>query len=170
MYILSLGGSQIGSRPGHTEGKEGTRENRTSFEVFVSEVVSPWEFYSQKTDPQIISRLEHLNRDLNQYCTQAPAKNGPLSTGSSCCVKFTADNLWYRGIILEHMGQCCRVRQVDFGNSEILPWSSIRSLPPQFLSLDPVSFRCSLADVRKPRQAKDWSLEAKTYLEVTKKC
>lgn len=141
---------------------------KESFEVFVSEVVSPWEFYSQKTDPLIISRLEKLNRDINQYCTKVPINKGPLPTGSSCCVKFTADNLWYRGIVLENLGQACLVRQVDFGNSEVIPWSSVLPMPPQFQTLDSVSFRCCLADIRKTRKGRDWDEKAKKYFEVFK--
>ena len=43
----------------------------------------------------------------------------PLSSGSPCCARFSEDNLWYRGKILERMSNSrFKVRFVDYGNCE----------------------------------------------------
>ena len=130
------------------------------FEAIVNAIVNPWEFYVQKTEPQMLARLEKLMQDLNQYINAAPyTSKASFSPGEVCTAKFSLDSLWYRAVILEKLPSAFRVRYVDFGNSEVVQGASIRPLPQQFQSFPPLSLQCSLAGVRKPK-GQDWSPEA----------
>jgi len=140
-----------------------TQKRREPFEAIVNAIVSPWEFYAMKTDKQLLGKLESLMQDLNQHMSESsspPEYPAPLpALGDICAARFSVDSVWYRALILEHVSSGFRVRYIDFGNSEVVPYGDIRPLPQQFRSFPPLSLTCSLAGVRKPR-GQNWSMEA----------
>ncbi|KAI0125205.1 hypothetical protein BJ170DRAFT_584224 [Xylariales sp. AK1849] len=59
----------------------------------------------------------------------------PPKTGDFVAAKFSADNQWYRAKIRsnDRTAKVAEVVYVDYGNSEKIPWSSLRALDqPQF--------------------------------------
>ncbi|KAJ5708874.1 hypothetical protein N7493_010208 [Penicillium malachiteum] len=76
-------------------------------------------------------RSFHLNKSND---TPLP---GPPKAGDWVAAQFTEDGNWYRGRVRrnDREKQTSEVQYVDFGNSETLPWSSLRPLTqPQFSS------------------------------------
>jgi staphylococcal nuclease domain-containing protein 1 len=70
----------------------------------------------------------HLNPSNNQ---QLP---GPPKAGDWVAAKFTEDNEWYRARIRRNNREAkeAEVVYVDYGNSEVVPWSRLRPLADQF--------------------------------------
>lgn len=60
--------------------------------------------------------------------------------------QFTEDNKWYRAEIISVKPSARRaeVRYVDFGNTEVLPYVRIRSIPEEF-----IRFTCQVSSVTK---------------------
>ena len=140
----------------------GQSTRKSPFEVVVNAVVSPWEFYAQKTDSQVLDKLNALMRNLNQQMTTtsyAPESAASLRPGQMCAARFSMDNRWYRAVILEKNPGSFRIRYADFGNSEVVGEGVIRPLPQQFQGFPPLSLQCSLAGVKKPK-GQDWSPDA----------
>ena len=140
----------------------GQSTRKSPFEVVVNAVVSPWEFYAQKTDSQLLDKLNALMRNLNQQMTTtsyAPESAASLRPGQMCAARFSMDNRWYRAVILEKHPGSFRIRYADFGNSEVVGEGVIRPLPQQFQGFPPLSLQCSLAGVKKPK-GQDWSTDA----------
>ncbi|XP_074614107.1 tudor domain-containing 6-like isoform X2 [Acropora palmata] len=139
----------------------GTMANKEPFEVVINAIVNPWEFYAQKTDPELVHKLNNIMGDLNQYMNgnSFPPQSHAFSCGEWCAAKFSLDSLWYRAVILEILPNGFRVRYMDFGNSEVVSGNSIGPLPQHLQSFAPLSLRCSLAGVTKPK-GKEWSAEA----------
>ena len=139
------------------------RTKREPFEAIINAIVSPWEFYAMKTDKQLLGKLKSLMQDLNQRMSgnsSPPECPTPVpASGDICAARFSVDSVWYRALILEHISGGFRVRYIDFGNSEVVPYGDICPLPQQFQSFPPLSLTCSLAGVRKPR-GQNWSVEA----------
>ncbi|KAE8167795.1 SNase-domain-containing protein [Aspergillus tamarii] len=74
-------------------------------------------------------RSFHLNKAND---TPLP---GPPKAGDFVAAKFTEDNEWYRAKVRrnDREKQQAEVLYIDFGNSEVLPWSRLRPLSqPQF--------------------------------------
>jgi hypothetical protein len=65
-----------------------------------------------------------------------------------CCAKFSVDDAWYRGRILECVHEketlTVEVFYVDFGNSEFLPHSRLRHLKKEHAELPQMAVQCSL--------------------------
>ena len=139
----------------------GASVQKEPFEAVVNAIVSPWEFHVQKTDPQLLGRLNELMRDLNQCLNvvSCTPHSKTFSQGEVCAAKFSLDNLWYRAVVLEKLLSDYRVRYMDFGNSEVVHSGSVAPLPQQFQSFPPLSLQCSLAGVTKPK-GQDWSPQA----------
>ena len=55
-----------------------------------------------------------------KYSRMGPDENPllQLHVGSVCVAKYTEDDSWYRGIILEVLRQQVMVQYIDFGNHE----------------------------------------------------
>ena len=135
---------------------------KTPFEAVINAIVNPWEFYAQKTDPQLLHKLNILMRDLNHNITTSPCiqqTKASLFPNQLCAAKFSEDSRWYRAVVLEKLPSGFTVRYVDFGNSEVVPESAVCPLAQQFQSFPPLSLQCSLAGVRKPK-GQDWKPEA----------
>ena len=144
----------------------GTMAKKEPFEVVINAIMDPWEFYAQKTDLELVDKLNNIMGDLNQYmnANSFPPQSQAFSSGQSCAAKFSLDNLWYRAVILEILQNGFRVRYMDFGNSEVVPGNSIGPLPQHLQSFAPLSLRCSLAGVTKPK-GKEWTAEAVSHFK-----
>ncbi|CRG87683.1 Staphylococcal nuclease domain-containing protein 1 [Talaromyces islandicus] len=73
-------------------------------------------------------RSFHLNK-----ANDAPLP-GPPKAGDFVAARFSEDNEWYRAKIRrnDREKKTAEVLYVDYGNSEVIPWSSLRPLSAQF--------------------------------------
>ena len=164
-----------GSSPRGNLGVEGGRDrlNRASFpgmtgdasafapfKGIVNSVVSPWEFYVQKTAAESVQQLNSLGAALNEYIRRnLPKESFALNRPQAiCAAQFSKDNVWYRAEIVQILQEGIHVRFIDFGNSEVVPLCRVRNIPAQFRGPPRSSVACSLSGVRKP--ASVWGPEA----------
>nr|XP_039251310.1 uncharacterized protein LOC120328833 isoform X2 [Styela clava] len=142
------------------------RENNV-FQGTVSDVVSPSRFSVQPK--QNMRRIEKLQHDLNRFyeqrtkeISQLEFKSPPLP-GEYCAVVYQPDNNWYRALVMEASTQpTIMVEYIDYGNMDIVPWTSALKLHPKFSQLPRQSICCCLADV-KPLSPRDVTIDDTAY-------
>lgn len=73
-------------------------------------------------------RTFHINK------SNAAPLSGPPKAGDFVSAQFTEDNEWYRAKIRrnDRENKKCEVVYIDYGNSEVIPWSRLRELKSQF--------------------------------------
>ena len=87
---------------------------------------------------QLASRLQAV------YGSGGPALRGPPEKGMVCCAKFSVDGCWYRSVIENVSAGKVKVQFVDYGNSDVVPASSLRSITPDLLTAPVQVFACKL--------------------------
>lgn len=80
--------------------------------------------------------------------------DGPPKTGEFVSAKFSEDNTWYRARVRRNDREAkkAEVVYIDFGNSEIVPWTSLRPLGAEFSNtkLKPQAVDAQLAFIQLP--------------------
>ncbi|XP_034384240.1 tudor domain-containing protein 6 [Cyclopterus lumpus] len=123
----------------------------------VQHISDPSEFwiqtqtYANKFD-ELMDSIYHLYKvSLNNDVVRNP------TVGIYCAAK-AGDGEFYRATVAEASETQVKVFFVDYGNTEVVDKSNIRTLPDEFKKLPCLSLKCSLAGVR-PKDGK-WSLSA----------
>jgi staphylococcal nuclease domain-containing protein 1 len=79
---------------------------------------------------------------------------GPPKAGEFVAARFTADDQWYRARIRRNDREAkkAEVVYIDYGNSEVIPWSRLRPLSPEFVAskLKPQAVEAQLAYIQMP--------------------
>lgn len=68
-----------------------------------------------------------------------------------CCGRYTQDDLWYRGQIMEIKSADplqVEVLYIDYGTSEVIGLERLKPFPSDLLSLPKQAFRCSIAGLQ----------------------
>ncbi|XP_023281805.1 tudor domain-containing protein 1 [Seriola lalandi dorsalis] len=119
-----------------------------TFKPYVAAVTSPSLFYvlGPSQDQQ---KLQELMMQVAAYCSnnQASLSSAILSRpvpGAACCAQFSADNNWYRAVVLEVGESEMSVVYADYCNTEKVPFSRILPIPKQLLELPFQITRCTL--------------------------
>ncbi|XP_015430080.1 PREDICTED: maternal protein tudor [Dufourea novaeangliae] len=114
-------------------------------EVYVSFVEDgPHKFSVQlQSTSQILSMLM---RDINSHSTE-PLQEPPLP-GSVCLGRYTQDKVLCRAVVMSVMENKCKLYYVDFGHTEVLPYTDIFQLPPHFINPKVLSIRFTLSGVK----------------------
>jgi len=136
-----------------------------SCQVGITSVDSPSEFWVIHVTEDSMSKLDLVNKELNDYAISSAA--GPLSpdhvAGCLCCARFSEDNTWYRAEVLGFDGTVYTVRFLDYGNQCMAVVDDMRVLPSSFLSYPAQAVPCTLHGIQ-PLQS-DWSAEAVSFLK-----
>ncbi|KAF9352123.1 hypothetical protein BGX34_000166 [Mortierella sp. NVP85] len=136
-------------------------------DIEVSEIVSGGRFYFQVLNDQS-QNLEKMMQDLgiHQKNTSAldtwkPRANEIISA------QYSKDNGWYRAKVVRNIPETksVEVLYVDYGNSETIPLSRIRPLPPQFNSLPHQAHQAVLSFVKVPERNEDYGQAAYEQFE-----
>ncbi|XP_047349819.1 maternal protein tudor-like isoform X3 [Vespa velutina] len=117
----------------------------SKYHVYVSFV----EDGPQKFSVQVQSTSEILTklmRDINSHPTE-PLQEPPLP-GSVCLGRYTVDKVLCRAVVMAVMENKCKLYYVDFGHSEVLPYTDIFQLPPQYINPRVLSIRFTLSGVK----------------------
>jgi staphylococcal nuclease domain-containing protein 1 len=134
--------------------------NREYIDVVVSDIISGSHFYVQKVTDEI-AKLETLMSELGQYQNGRPADPAfKPRVGENVSAKFTEDDCWYRGRVRRISHEGIEVLYIDFGNSETLPSSRVRSLPENFKQLKAQAHEATLSFVKSPESEEDYGYEA----------
>ncbi|XP_043669520.1 maternal protein tudor isoform X2 [Vespula pensylvanica] len=117
----------------------------SKYHVYVSFV----EDGPQKFSVQVQSTSEILTklmRDINSHPME-PLQEPPLP-GSVCLGRYTIDKVLCRAVVMAVMENKCKLYYVDFGHSEVLPYTDIFQLPPQYINPRVLSIRFTLSGVK----------------------
>ncbi|XP_015178527.1 PREDICTED: maternal protein tudor isoform X2 [Polistes dominula] len=115
------------------------------YQVYVSYVEDgPLKFSIQIQSTSDI--LSKLMGDINSHPTE-PLQEPPLP-GSVCLGRYTVDKVLCRAVVMAVMEHKCKLYYVDFGHSEILPYTDIFQLPPQYINPRVLSIRLTLSGVK----------------------
>ena len=115
-----------------------------AYDVFVSQVVSPSDFYSQLQSSAM--NIDNLSAEIEKHCSSSEARKvSSPRPGMPILAQFSEDQCWYRALIKATPARDeCMVSFVDFGNSETVKQSNVRELPPKLINLPAQAFRCTL--------------------------
>ncbi|CAJ1081033.1 tudor domain-containing protein 1 isoform X3 [Xyrichtys novacula] len=119
------------------------------FQPYIAAVINPSHFYLLGPSQVDQEKLQEVMMELAVYCrnTQASLSSTVLkrpSPGAACCAQFSADNNWYRAVVLEVGDNEMSVVYADFGNSEKVPFSRIMPITSHLLQLPFQITRCTL--------------------------
>lgn len=166
--------------------------------VMMSHVVSPSDFYVHLVSKVSAQTLDQMHISLNKTMEQMSkkqlqkmSKSYKPSISDLCCVLFSEDNQYYRGLVmgvelvsptkgsgnnvtnLENVGKVS-VFYLDFGNSEVVPKRRVFPLPQQYANLPGLALHVSLAYIQpsvvrgSPKKDAKWTDEAtEKFVSVT---
>ncbi|XP_070708417.1 tudor domain-containing protein 1 [Pempheris klunzingeri] len=157
--------TEVSSKEVPSEGKTATLSQAQSFPVdwktvelplnetfkpYIAAVISPSLFYLLGHSQVDQQKLQEVMMELAVYCTkkQASSSSAVLSRpapGAACCAQFSADNNWYRAVVLEVSDNEMNVVYADYGNSEKVPFSHVLPIPMHLLQLPFQITRCTLS-------------------------
>ncbi|CAG8709870.1 438_t:CDS:1, partial [Ambispora leptoticha] len=163
----NLSNDLVNDHEGALQEKESQKEY---LDIIVSEVISGGHFYIQIVNDSIHSlerlmsefSLHHKNNNNNQTITP---RNGEIVSA-----QFTQDDQWYRAKIKKYLPEkkTVEVIYIDYGNSETIPLSRVRPIPPNFLQLPPQSHEAMLSFIKVPLPEDDYGNEAlERFRELT---
>ena len=117
----------------------------TSENVFVTYVTSFRKFCCQVTRGH--PEFDHLMWQMESHYTTLDTDQEQLRepvVGTFCAAKFSPDDSWCRGKILDVHGKTITLQFLEFGTSGSLSASKIKVLQPEFGALPCQVFECSL--------------------------
>ncbi|GLV42845.1 tudor [Carabus blaptoides fortunei] len=113
----------------------------TLHNVWVSHVNNSSSIYLQRnSDIELLTAV--LEKLFEFY--EASEEEIDLSVGDLCCARSELDGNWYRGRVENKTNDTCTVLYIDYGNSETLPLTNLRSLHPQFYNTHELALNCGL--------------------------
>ncbi|KAM7381616.1 hypothetical protein PAMA_012453 [Pampus argenteus] len=121
-----------------------------TFQPYIAAVISPSLFYLLRPSQLDKQKLQEVMMELTAYCSnnQASLSSSTVQSkpvpGAACCAQFSADNNWYRAVVLEAGESEMSVIYADYGNTEKVPVSKILPIPMHLLQLPFQITRCTL--------------------------
>ncbi|XP_071319718.1 tudor domain-containing protein 1 [Trachinotus anak] len=120
-----------------------------TFKPYIAAVITPSLFFVLSPSQEHQQKLPELMMEVAAYCSnkQASSSSAVLSRpapGAACCAQFSADNNWYRAVVLEVGENEASVIYADYCNTEKVPFSRILPIPMHLLQLPFQIIRCTL--------------------------
>ncbi|KAM4524090.1 tudor domain-containing protein 1 [Odontesthes bonariensis] len=164
LHVQALNQTEASSRKTTSEGQTAVPSEAASFPVdwktvelplnktfqpHVAAVVSPSLFYLLGLTQVDQQKLQEVMAELAAYCSKyqgslsAGGKCRP-APGAACCAQFSADNNWYRAVVLEVGENEMSVIYADYGNGEKVPFARILPIPTHLLQFPFLITRCTL--------------------------
>ena len=137
------------------------------FEILVTEVENPHSLFAQVATMAFAQRLEELTMGITTHFQSAPPSTlpHPPKEGSLCCAKFYQDGAWYRAEVMEGSETGCKVRFIDFGNTESVKLCDLAPCPAHFQTTPIMTIYCALNGVAPPKPGSVWSPAATSFLK-----
>ncbi|XP_054623238.1 tudor domain-containing protein 1 isoform X2 [Dunckerocampus dactyliophorus] len=120
------------------------------FKPYIAAVTSPSLFYLLSPNQVDQQKHKEMMLELAAFCCthratlSSSTDHSRLTPGVACCAQFSADDNWYRAVVLEVADNEVSVIYADFGNTEKLPVSRIFPIPEHLLQLPFPIARCTL--------------------------
>ncbi|KAL2078027.1 hypothetical protein ACEWY4_025712 [Coilia grayii] len=95
------------------------------------EIQSPSRFFISVHSSAVEESLQKISVELQKACGGLVTGPHTPEAGEICAVKFSQDQIWYRGLVQTVSGdqQSAKVLYIDFGNEEDVPFERIKPLP-----------------------------------------
>ena len=138
---------------------------RERIHIRVTEAADPEHVNVQIIEEDYIPDMMQLFEEL--------AKIEPSPLRSSCkpgdvvCARFSADDNWYRAIVLELTPEGANVRFLDYGNMEVTPVARLAAMPDSLMRFPMMSVACVLSEVTAIAQSEGWQCMLKLDLLMT---
>lgn len=130
----------------------------SSFDVLVSYIESPNDFWCQKANDA--KCLQLLMQDLQRYYANSEFQP-PLE--AACVAQHPESRMWARALVIQkHQASNVTVLFVDYGETKKVPTRDLRRIDPEFLKLNGQAFRCRLNNLScpVPHSTLTWSPDA----------
>ncbi|KAM8730279.1 tudor domain-containing protein 1 isoform 2-T2 [Acanthopagrus schlegelii] len=120
-----------------------------TFQPLIPAAISPSLFYLLSPSRVDQQKLQGVMMELAAYCNnnQTSLSSTVLSRpapGAACCAQFSADNNWYRAVVLEVSENELSVMYADYCNTEKVPLSRVLPIPGHLLQPPFQITRCAL--------------------------
>ena len=117
----------------------------SEMKVIITAVHSPQMFWLQLYNLATLTEFEKLLIDINAYCEKSSLLSSVPLLGQLCCAKFNEDGSWSRARIIGFdEKKKVNVLFIDFGNTQITDFTSLRPLLEEFLRIPAQGVCCSL--------------------------
>ncbi|KAM8836922.1 tudor domain-containing protein 1 [Spinachia spinachia] len=117
----------------------------STFQPRIAAFSGPSLFYLMVPDQVDQQKLQEVMVELAAYCCNIQASlSCKPALGAACCAQFSADNNWYRAVVVDVGENEASVIYADYGNAEKVPFSRILPIPMSLLQLPFQVTRCSL--------------------------
>lgn len=102
----------------------------------------------QKFAVQVQSTTEILTRLMSEINSRPkkPLQEPPLP--GSVCLGYSEGRVLCRAVVMSVMEHKCKLYYVDFGHTEVLPYTDIFQLPPEFINPKVLSIRFTLSGLK----------------------
>uniref|UniRef100_A0A665VK44 Tudor domain containing 1 n=1 Tax=Echeneis naucrates TaxID=173247 RepID=A0A665VK44_ECHNA len=119
-----------------------------TFQPYIAAISSPSLFFVHSPSQVDQQKLQELMTEVADFCSQALPSAALLcrpAPGAACCAQFSADDKWYRAVVLEASENEMSVIYADYCNTEKVPLSRILPIPKRLLQLPFQITRCTLS-------------------------
>lgn len=133
--------------------------------VYVAWIETPEQFWVQPVGTE--DHLAELAEKIQELYTTGPGMDlilGSLERGQKVVARFSEDGAWYRGYVEKVIGEQCKVRFVDYGNSDTVAKESLRLPTDELLKEKSQAALCKLTGVR-PLQSGNYTADAKDIFD-----
>jgi len=139
---------------------ESTQPNNKSIDYFaqlsvrsvkINKTVEAMALFKEVSDPKVffIAAEGEDFENMMSLCASLGSKFDDRTrvtpvVGEVYLARAIADNETYRAVVLEVIGDQCRVQYIDFGNEEVIDSSSLMQLTPEMSvsSVAPIAIKC----------------------------
>lgn len=131
--------------------------------VDVTALISPTEFVvnlattnwvNLATHPilrELHNKYDNMVATIQEEAPKLPVLSKPY-VGKACCAKYSADEKWYRAVVISEQKDQLQVQYVDYGNVEALPLEEVRQIKDEWVSGIPSQgIFCVLSDITEVR-------------------
>lgn len=122
----------------------------STHKIIVTYIHSPVQFYCQLSQNTL--HLKNLMASIATFCEMSNPEINSISLnecfpGKPLCCKYSADQQWYRAIVLSSIQNASiPVQFVDYGNEEITYISALKKINPESLEWPIQAIKCCLVN------------------------
>lgn len=135
------------------------KPKQESHDIVITEVIDGCKFFYQTVGPE----AEQLDELMKNLAVETSDVAHAPKLGELVKAQFV-DDAWYRAKVRKVTPEGFEVLYIDYGNSEVLPASRIRTLDASFAELPPQAREAQLAYIKAPELNEEYGTDAALFL------